>query len=1310
MAVSGPGIAPYGGHGGRVYAVAYAPDGATLATGGRDGTIRIWDTGTGKQQRQLSGHTGTVYAVAYAPDGTTLATGGRDGTIRIWDTGTGKQQRQLSGHTRTVYAVAYAPDGTTLATAGDDGTIRIWDTGTGKQQRQLSGHTGPMGSVAYAPDGTTLATGGRDGTIRIWDTGTGKQQRQLSGHTGPVQSVAYAPDGATLATGGDDGTIRIWDTGTGEQQRQLSGHTGPVGSVAYAPDGATLATGGDDGTIRIWDTGTGEQQRQLSGPTGTVYAVAYAPDGTTLATGGGDGTARIWDTGTGEQQRQLSGHAGTVYAVAYAPDGASLATGGDDGTARIWDIRTGKQQRQLSGHTGPVGSVAYAPDGATLATGGDDGTARIWDTGTGEQQRQLSGHAGTVYAVAYAPDGASLATGGEDGTARIWDTGTGEQQRQLSGHTGPVGSVAYAPDGATLATGGDDGTARIWDTGTGEQQRQLSGHAGTVYAVAYAPDGASLATAGRDGTIRIWDTGTGEQQRQLSGHTGPVGSVAYAPDGATLATGGGDGTVRIWDTGTGEQQRQLSGHTAPVQSVAYAPDGATLASVGDMTIRIWNPRNGAQVDGTGFGVTRRIGRPLAGVSSDAPSERDLIAAASDVETLADLIAAAATSPPLAIALIGDWGVGKSSVMLQIQRRIDTLAEMSRNNPGLSVFASNVRQVRFNAWDYSDDQLWSGLVDHLFRTLAADPDSSSAPPDPGTVEAERRALRRNLAEQEAAGERLSSGLRAADRAVQPQGFLAWLGSPVYAWRVVTAAIRELAREIRSAPWVLLGWAVLGAIAYGAWSLWGSKIGATATAVAAVVAPAVVIGQRLRSWHRTGTGATARLRQRLDQQERAINQKIADLRERLALIDASARLSAFLSDRAAPSAYQEYRGLLGQVRSDLATLSNDLTAARNEWLISGATTPPPLERIVLYIDDLDRCPPRRVVEVLEAVHLMLALELFVVVVAVDARWLIRSLEYHYRELFSTGDGLVPSASVSSPEADAEAGPASPVDYLDKIFQIPYVLAPPPPNAMASYLRSLLPPASSPTATPQASPMVPAVESMSVEPGPDSHEGESPTAMGTQDYSPHDGAVAVQLPPGESDDDPRQRAGKTGDQAVKGQPTTPRTEERDTAIPDLRPLGLQVSQPEAEFMTLLGPLLPTPRAAKKLVNLYRLVRIGIPDSGLAAFTGSEAGGQYQVVQILLAVLVGSPAAAQRMFRELMDATPESDIFTVLAKAGAADLPESHLCVRISADLVKISEDTPLMTATSEYQRWCPALARYSFHTRTMTAKPPSIDAPAP
>lgn len=119
-------------------------------------------------------------------------------------------------------------------------------------------------------------------------------------------------------------------------------------------------------------------------------------------------------------------------------------------------------------------------------------------------------------------------------------------------------------------------------------------------------------------------------------------------------------------------------------------------------------------------------RPLAGIRSDAPSSEDMLRAASDAETLADLIAATETAAPLAIALIGDWGSGKSSLMLQIQQRIDALAEMSQNDPANSMFAANVRQVRFNAWDYSDDDVWVGITEHLFCALAADSDIPASP--------------------------------------------------------------------------------------------------------------------------------------------------------------------------------------------------------------------------------------------------------------------------------------------------------------------------------------------------------------------------------------------------------------------------------------------------------------------------------------------------------------------------------------------------------------------------------------------------------
>src|SRR5262249_22930644 len=127
---------------------------------------------------------------------------------------------------------------------------------------------------------------------------------------------------------------------------------------------------------------------------------------------------------------------------------------------------------------------------------------------------------------------------------------------------------------------------------------------------------------------------------------------------------------------------------------------------------------------------------------------------------------------------------------------------------------------------------------------------------------------------------------------------------------------------------------------------------------------------------------------------------------------------------------------------------------------------------------------------------------------------------------------------------------------------------------------------------------------------------------------------------------------------------------------------------------------RAAKRLVNLYRLVRIGIPDVGLADFTGSESGGPFQVVQILLAVLVGSPGAARQIFLRIMRASPNGDIITALTQRGANDGVDS-LCAKISTELGAIAKGTPFLKTTAEYQQWCPRLARYSFHTRDLSAE---------
>jgi RNA polymerase sigma factor (sigma-70 family) len=590
-----------------IASVVVSRDGKTVASGGI-GTIRVWDTTTGKELRCINDNNLWGEGVALSPDGETVAVGDVKGKIHLWDVSTGKERTTKAHEPFPVSSVVFSPDGKTLVSAGWDRTVGFWDVSTLKELLRGTCQDGTVGHIVFSPDGKFLASRSGDGSdhsIWLWDAATGQQLRQLKGHVSRVSSLAFSPDGKTLASGGDQGDFRarLWDVGTGKMLRELAPHDLCVKSVAFSPDGKTLALGDWGGAIRLREASTGKEFHFFQRHGYGIVALAFTADGKTLVSAGQDNTIRLWETATGKERLPLGGHLQSAKAIAFSPDGKTLATGSDDHSMHLWDAATGKEIRSFVGQKEScVYAVAFSPGGKTLASGGLGGIVRLWEVATGKELRKLGGHGRGVSTVAFSGDGRSLVVGSFDGPLRLWDVAKGEEIRQFE--SSRVASVAFSSDGKLLAAAGTKGID-LWEISTGKRLQHLSSNTSEVHcrSVSFSPDGRFLASAEQeidkgkvegakeyDQTIRLWEVSTGKEVRQIQVFAGEVYSVAFSPDGKTFATGGSDDALCLWEAATGKRLRafQVSrkGH---VYSLSFSPDGKTLAAGGgDGTVLLWD--------------------------------------------------------------------------------------------------------------------------------------------------------------------------------------------------------------------------------------------------------------------------------------------------------------------------------------------------------------------------------------------------------------------------------------------------------------------------------------------------------------------------------------------------------------------------------------------------------------------------------------------------------------------------------------------------------------------------------------------------
>ena len=504
--------------------LAVAPDGKTMAFADHGGVIRILDVASGKQLHQPQGLKGEIYALAFSPDGATLAWGGGDGNsagkdfhLHLADVKTGKELRHWQIEGPHVLSLAFSPDGNTLASAGNGKPIGLWEVDTGKELHQLGKGDPYRVAIVFAPDGKTLISAHDSGSIAVWETASGKELHRWPVGGGGISRIALAADGRTLVAGGLTGVVRLWDVHTGKELGPAAGKHAKIEHWAFAADGKTLVSLCSDCTLRHWDAVTGQELRRLPGPRGWART-SFAPGGRELVTRESDGVIRIRDTDTGKERWRSPEGKDMHYGLDFSPDGAVLVGGLWGTTLRLLDAATGKERFQLVDHEQRRSqSAVFSPDGNLLISSHwqlmshDEAAIKLpsvdcinfWRVSNGKKLHSLNGKWEHDLRMSVSRDGRMLALPNPDGSVSLWEMATKKERlRSPPQDTGPrewfqpPRFLNFSPESKLLFMVEDNHRLLVRETATGKALPPVMVHDGPVRDFGFSPDGKTLAALG----------------------------------------------------------------------------------------------------------------------------------------------------------------------------------------------------------------------------------------------------------------------------------------------------------------------------------------------------------------------------------------------------------------------------------------------------------------------------------------------------------------------------------------------------------------------------------------------------------------------------------------------------------------------------------------------------------------------------------------------------------------------------------------------------------------------------------------------